>query len=382
MMTVPLVFQSTLPARGATSLATACRVRCLHFNPRSPRGERRRAVRQICSVRKDFNPRSPRGERPQPIYRPLTKTYFNPRSPRGERHGALHLHMLCNRISIHAPREGSDATRDCYTPCGAQFQSTLPARGATRSRWRATVGTCISIHAPREGSDSACIRRVSQWLGFQSTLPARGATGHRAAVAAYVAFQSTLPARGATTTARYVPCARQFQSTLPARGATGRSAAAGRAQNISIHAPREGSDEDRGLSQSQLAKFQSTLPARGATLCQRWVVQVDKFQSTLPARGATRRQKLLPIFYHQFQSTLPARGATWWYPQQRTSTFHFNPRSPRGERPVERVAEAASSIFQSTLPARGATRQCDPRLRAGGISIHAPREGSDPARPS
>ena len=80
---------------------------------------------------------------------------------------------------------------------------------------------------------------------------------------------------------------------------------------------------------------------------------------------------------------------------------HFNPRSPRGERPVipaDRRVVALISIhapregsdrrrprsamgvvgFQSTLPARGATTQRREALKAFEISIHAPREGSDP----
>ena len=43
-------FQSTLPARGATCIATGCRVMILYFNPRSPHGERLRKV-TILSIR-------------------------------------------------------------------------------------------------------------------------------------------------------------------------------------------------------------------------------------------------------------------------------------------------------------------------------------------
>ena len=83
----------------------------------------------------------------------------------------------------------------------------------------------------------------------------------------------------------------------------------------------------------------------------------------------------------------------------RKSTPHFNPRSPRGERPfiieiARRINRFQSTLpargatgakivfkiadkFQSTLPARGAT-QPDPAARPDpSISIHAPREGSD-----
>ena len=60
-------------------------------------------------------------------------------------------------ISIHAPREGSDAEITGETPNLTLFQSTLPVRGAT---WNYREGGRVSI--------------------FQSTLPVRGATPHSA----------------------------------------------------------------------------------------------------------------------------------------------------------------------------------------------------------
>ena len=76
----------------------------------------------------------------------------------------------------------------------------------------------------------------------------------------------------------------------------------------------------------------------------------------------------------------------------------FNPRSPHGERqPDERCNPSKHGIsihaprtgsdrfrdsnfqipFQSTLPARGATQVLIVSIRNMGISIHAPRTGSD-----
>ena len=58
-----------------------------------------------------------------------------------------------------------------------RFQSTLPVWGATRPARYLGAASKISIHAPRVGSDSL------QWFGrrygyeFQSTLPVWGATG-------------------------------------------------------------------------------------------------------------------------------------------------------------------------------------------------------------
>ena len=62
---------------------------------------------------------------------------------------------------------------------------------------------------------------------------------------------------------------------------------------ISIHTPREGSDRMRAYEEKKVGLFQSTLPARGAT------------------SGSARSSSTI---------------------------FHFNPHSPRGERP--RLVEA------------------------------------------
>ena len=55
-------------------------------------------------------------------------------------------------------------------------------------------------------------------------------------------FQSTLPARGATCIEYRCSYIWTFQSTLPARGATYTLISLGRVLEISIHAPRTGSD--------------------------------------------------------------------------------------------------------------------------------------------
>ena len=56
---------------------------------------------------------------------------------------------------------------------------------------------------------------------------------------------------------------------------------------------------------------------------------------------------------------------------------NFNPRSPWGERLVAGVMPATVSIFQSTLPVGGATINSILSTVKVGISIHAPRGGSD-----
>ena len=122
-------FQSTLPARGATysySLPAIPLSISIHA-PRTGSDRRRgRETRRIC----DFNPRSPHGERHIDTSTFSPRQHFNPRSPHGERHGDA-----VQRLQPY------------------KFQSTLPARGATRVLRPALYTSLISIHAPRTGSD-------------------------------------------------------------------------------------------------------------------------------------------------------------------------------------------------------------------------------------
>ena len=80
-------FQSTLPARGATTHLRESRKGVAHFNPRSPHGERQRGTHGT-----------------------LTPLYFNPRSPHGERPFRREMISAHGCISIHAPRTGSDGS--------------------------------------------------------------------------------------------------------------------------------------------------------------------------------------------------------------------------------------------------------------------------------
>ncbi len=263
------------------------------FNPRSPHGERLGiATRQMLPSRKYFNPRSPHGERQLgrtcfSIQRSAFQSTlpargatlgarrhgrrphnFNPRSPHGERPALLRWRRW---------RRG--------------FQPTLPARGATGAFCLAFLLFGISTHAPRTGSDVRRAINHHASAQFQPTLPARGAT--------YAVPSTITPARNFNprsphgerrSTSTDTAAKSQFQSTLPARGATGKErrgrCTAGhfnprsphgerlnrnnteRLKQISIHAPRTGSDPQRSAGIRIPANFnplQSTLPARGAT---------------------------------------------------------------------------------------------------------------------
>ena len=57
---------------------------------------------------------------------------------------------------------------------------------------------------------------------------------------------------------------------------------------------------------------------------------------------------------------------------------YFNPRPPRGGRPLSKAAASSSAIFQSTPSARRATILLSVVVGEIGISIHALREEGDP----
>ncbi len=140
-------FQSTLPAGGATGAHLRVLLCTPGFNPRSPQGERRSRRSRSCT-RAGFNPRSPQGERPGETALIGNGLGFNPRSPQGERHPGLAVCTIL-RVSIHAPRRGSD-----FTPPLKQKHSAI-----------------VSIHAPRRGSDSRQRCDRSPLRGFNPRSP-------------------------------------------------------------------------------------------------------------------------------------------------------------------------------------------------------------------
>ena len=214
-----------------------------NFNPRSPRGERPVAALNVRILSRFQSTLPARGATLEDGYSQAgdwisihapregsdcrhiqcrdCNSNFNPRSPRGERPLTLAVYRPAWTISIHAPREGSD-------------QLIMETLSETYD---------ISIHAPREGSDSWRCTTCADARKFQSTLPARGATGSDVSdLDAGQNFNPRSP-RGERPDDFYESETEElFQSTLPARGATGWLTRDRGTEDISIHAPREGSD--------------------------------------------------------------------------------------------------------------------------------------------
>ena len=142
------------------------------------------------------------------------------------------------------------------------FQSTLPARGATPVKPIGQLCISISIHAPRTGSDS-CKFIKSESISYISIHAPRTGSDIRLFVSAHgrYLFQSTLPARGATPqSAVFRETIYIFQSTLPARGATIRLQFCPSHIDISIHAPRTGSDIIISISCAEKPHFNPRSP--------------------------------------------------------------------------------------------------------------------------
>ena len=77
-----------------------------------------------------------------------------------------------------------------------------------------------------------------------------------------------------------------------------------------------------------------------------------------------------------FQSTLPSRGATVKAFNDGELT-HFNPRSPRGERPVGVRGETCRKAISIHAPLAGSDVDNVIGVLFDEISIHAPLAGSD-----
>ena len=212
-------------------------------------------------------------------------------------------------ISIHAPRTGSDV--------------------AAARLLRVEL---ISIHAPRTGSDICCNIFAIYFDNFNPRSPHGERLPYNFGFVLLRVFQSTLPARGATKFNSSNVQGQLFQSTLPARGATPIPWLSYCHSQISIHAPRTGSDSIFPHKLFFLIIFQSTLPARGAT------------HFGCP-----------PFPFGSISIHAPRTGSDQTHLTPSPTTFYFNPRSPHGERLRIHILFSKSFEFQSTLPARGAT---------------------------
>ena len=148
------------------------------------------------------------------------------------------------KISIHAPRGGSDYTKEYIDRC-KEISIHAPRGGSDGFTIAQQLVAKISIHAPRGGSDR--IFNAEAWYAIDFN--PRSPWGERLRITKWktcrLSFQSTLPVGGATPGWNENDLIYRFQSTLPVGGATLRSSSRPCISSISIHAPRGGSDQQK-----------------------------------------------------------------------------------------------------------------------------------------
>ena len=147
-------------------------------------------------------------------------------------------------ISIHAPRGGSDVFFPAAMFLTLDISIHAPRGGSDPGGAEPPLLPTISIHAPRGGSD----RHQDRAAPFAKQ------------------FQSTLPVGGATVVKQVLVDVVQFQSTLPVGGATGHRGRELYPVDISIHAPRGGSDRLTVLSVTGGRRISIHAPRGGSDL--------------------------------------------------------------------------------------------------------------------
>ena len=170
-------------------------------------------------------------------------------------------------------------------------------------------------------------------------------------------------------------------------------------RGISIHAPRTGSDVVTSMSDISLSLFQSTLPARGATGGTEMHPKALTISIHAPRTGSDRlrlpRHAPGDISIHaprtgsDCKRIRRADGASISIHAPRTGSDmrralrlgfagHFNPRSPHGERrTAPRICTSASRNFNPRSPhgerPRRTRRRCCPRWYFNPRSPHGER---------
>ncbi len=260
-----MIFQSTLPLRGATWIKPTPTV-SIKISIHAPLAGSDSWSWTTRRTAADFNPRSPCGERPGgDIQTASTALIFQSTLPlRGATRRKHFRRWYHHRISIHAPLAGSD-----------------------QSAGNHEIRETISIHAPLAGSDKRINEKDESLPHFNPRSPCGERLLKQVSNSLTESeFQSTLPLRGATRRKSLPP--REHRYFNPRSPCGERRAATISSTSDLYFNPRSPCGERRASSRAFVCSmvFQSTLPLRGATLWKFKTVQDEGFQSTLPLRGA------------------------------------------------------------------------------------------------
>ena len=329
--TVNSSFQSTLPARGATQLK-AVNIQNRYFNPRSPHGERRQRGAQALS--------------PAPFQSTL------PARGATLHRLAFFFHLI---ISIHAPRTGSDCMILPGAIDGGDFNPRSPHGERPYSPPKNGGLKDISIHAPRTGSDDATPSASAARPAFQSTLPARGATCTTEDAAIMWGISIHAPRTGSDSTAtRAYRTTTHFNPRSPHGERRSRPCKSAMRRHFNPRSPH-GERRNPARHKRCAGHFNPRSPhgERHDGTDKRLMDELISIHA--PRTGSDCTSAATPPRTPHFNPRSPHGERRRSYGSHTRGLHHFNPRSPHGERP--HLVSCPAGI--------------------AGISIHAPRTGSD-----
>ena len=157
--TLILLFQSTPPARGATSGYQYEDLRLDVISIHAPREGGDLDGAPGPGECQNFNPRPPRGGRPISIFKSNRFSKFQSTPPARGATNTRCRSIFGHYISIHAPREGGDQHSYTKEVSIKNFNPRPPRGGRPGGKNMKSSRTWISIHAPREGGDLMFLRR-------------------------------------------------------------------------------------------------------------------------------------------------------------------------------------------------------------------------------
>ena len=190
---------------------------------------------------------------------------------------------------------GSDNAPNSNSVIPFKFQSTLPVWGATRRIQGRGYAVRISIHAPRVGSDPLASKIPTPRPSFQSTLPVWGATEiFRFLRCGILDFNPRSPCGERLYQMQSAFVKSLFQSTLPVWGATPSAGHYTTRPSISIHAPRVGSDWPVCGSTARMFNFNPRSPC-GERPGQGWATRADINISIHAPRVGSDLRKLVNV---------------------------------------------------------------------------------------
>ena len=193
------------------------------------------------------------------------------------------------------------------------FQSTPPARGATRGHRPRCRRQQISIHAPCEGGDFAHFSDISLNCCISIHAPCEG-------------------------------------------GDVGDKILALTGDIISIHAPCEGGDAEIPVSFVR-PSISIHAPCEGGDRQMRYYQSTTNISIHAPCEGG---DAVIVIVWLVINISIhaPCEGGDRWLCATVSRWTNFNPRPLRGGRRLRMIPKLGILRFQSTPPARGATAPC------------------------